>query len=78
MRRLLAALAMAFALSACSSTGGAKPYPLDTCVVSGTKLGSMGDPLVIVHEGQEIKFCCPPCKVEFDKDPAKFLEMLPK
>jgi YHS domain-containing protein len=79
MRKYFAVLAMALALSACSSTGsGVKPYPLDTCLVSGTKLGSMGDPLVVVYGDQEIKFCCPPCKDEFDKDPAKFLNMLPK
>jgi len=30
-----------------------KPYPLTTCIVSGEKLGGMGDPYVFVHEGQE-------------------------
>ncbi len=51
----------------------AKPYPLDTCLVSGAKLGSMGEPPVIVHEGQEIKFCCSHCIEPFKKDPAKYL-----
>ena len=33
-----------------------KPYPFDTCLVDGMKLGSMGDPYVFVYQGQEIKF----------------------
>ena len=54
----------------------AKPYPLDVCVVSGEKLGSMGKPFVFVHQGQEIKLCCDGCKADFDKEPAKFLAKL--
>jgi Heavy metal binding domain len=41
-----------------AAKGAPKPYPLDTCVVDGMKLGSMGDPYVFVYEGQEIKLCC--------------------
>jgi YHS domain-containing protein len=52
------------------------PYPIDTCLVSGEKLGSMGDPVVIVHEGREIKFCCDSCVPDFKKDPDKYLEKL--
>lgn len=55
-----------------------KPYPLDTCLVSGEKLGEMGKPLVFTHEGQEIKVCCKPCKPKFLKDPAKYLPKLTK
>jgi YHS domain-containing protein len=55
---------------------GVKPYPLDACVVSGEKLGSMGEPVVINHEGQEVKFCCDSCVPKFKKDPAKFLRQL--
>lgn len=54
----------------------AKPYPLDVCIVAGEKLGSMGKPHVIVHEGQEIKFCCSGCEDDFKKEPAKFLAKL--
>lgn len=54
----------------------AKPYPLEVCVVAGEKLGSMGKPHVIVHEGQEIKFCCSGCEPDFKKEPAKFLAKL--
>ena len=53
-----------------------KEYPLETCLVSGEKLGSMGDPVVIVHEGRQIKFCCDSCPPKFEKDPAKYLSKL--
>ena len=54
----------------------AKPYPLDVCIVGGEKLGSMGAPVVYVHEGQEVKFCCKSCLPDFKKEPAKFLAKL--
>jgi YHS domain-containing protein len=53
-----------------------KPYPLDHCVVSGEKLGSMGEPHVFVYEGQEIKQCCDNCEPKFRKDPEKYLKMI--
>lgn len=54
----------------------AKPYPLETCIVSGEKLGGMGKPFVFDYKGQEIKLCCKSCKKDFDKDPAKYLKKL--
>lgn len=54
----------------------AKPYPLDVCIVTGEKLGSMGAPVVHVHEGQEVKLCCKSCLPDFKKEPAKFLAKL--
>jgi YHS domain-containing protein len=51
-------------------------YPLTTCVVSGEKLGSMGDPFVFNYEGREIKFCCRSCLRKFQKDPAAFLKKI--
>ena len=54
----------------------AKPYPLETCLVSGEKLGEMGEPFVFTHEGQEIKLCCKSCKKKFDKDPSAYLKKL--
>ncbi len=51
----------------------AADYPLDVCVVSGQKLGSMGDPVVITHEGQEVRFCCGGCVATFNEGPAKYL-----
>jgi YHS domain-containing protein len=62
--------------AASAAESSAKPYPLDTCLVSGEKLGSMGDPIVINHEGQEIKFCCDTCVPQFKKDPEKYLSKL--
>lgn len=49
------------------------PYPLSTCIVSGGKLGSMGEPVMYDHEGREIRFCCKGCAKAFRKDPAKYL-----
>jgi YHS domain-containing protein len=53
-----------------------KPYPFDTCVVDGMKLGSMGDPYVFVYQGQEIKFCCAGCKQLFLEDPDKYMKKI--
>jgi len=51
-----------------------KPYALQTCFISGEKLGEMGEPVVVVYEGQELKFCCGQCKKKFAADPAKYLK----
>ncbi|WP_221029704.1 hypothetical protein [Actomonas aquatica] len=56
-------------------------YPLNTCVVSGEELGSMGDPIVYMHkvDGQpdrEVRFCCRMCVGRFKSDPAKYLAKL--
>ena len=54
-----------------------KPYPLQTCVVSGEKLGGdMGEPYVFTHEGREIKLCCKQCLKDFKKDPASYIKKL--
>lgn len=60
-----------------TSVGGAKPYPLKTCIVTGNDLDSMGDTQTIVHEGRVVKFCCEPCVAKFKKNPAKYLAKLP-
>ncbi len=51
-------------------------YPLDVCVVSSQKLGSMGEPYSIKYEGKTVKLCCSKCVKEFNTDPAKFMEIL--
>ena len=56
--------------------GQARPYPLTTCIVSGDKLDSMGDPYVFTHAGREIKMCCKGCLDDFKKDTAKYLKQL--
>jgi len=53
-----------------------KPDLLTTCPVSGDKLGEMGKPYVFIYQGQEVKLCCPSCKGDFDKDPAKYMKMI--
>jgi YHS domain-containing protein len=53
-----------------------KPYPLDTCLVCGMKLGAMGTPYVFVYKGQEIKICDKSEKADFDKDPDKYMKKL--
>jgi len=55
------------------ATMDAKPYPLKTCLVSGEELGSMGNPISIVLEGQTIQFCCDNCVPKFRKDPEKYI-----
>ena len=53
-----------------------KPYPSDICIVSDNKLGSMGKPVTIVHNGQEVKFCCKPCVAKFNRNPEKYLKKI--
>ena len=71
----VAAVAALFLVS-CGGANAGKPYPLKTCVVSGEKLGSMGEPYVFVHEGQQLKLCCDGCLKDFKKEPAKYLAKL--
>jgi YHS domain-containing protein len=54
---------------------GAKgDYPLDTCVVSGEPLGSMGAPYVVTHDGTEVLLCCEGCVEEFEQSPDKYVK----
>jgi len=71
---------LALFLSACNSEKKEEAslppsadYPLKVCVVSGEKLGSMGNPHVIKHEGTEVQFCCKSCVKDFTADPKKFI-----
>lgn len=71
-------LSLTLLLASCTSAPKAgeaavRPYTLDTCIVMDSKLGSMGDPIVRVYNGQEIKFCCQPCVEEFESDPEFYL-----
>lgn len=72
-------LSLAFCL-ACTSTrsagSGAIPYPLETCLVTENALGSMGDPVTLIHAGQEVKLCCAPCVEEFQAHPEQYLARL--
>jgi len=46
-------------------------YPLETCPVSGKKLGEMGEAVDYVHGTRLVRFCCNNCVKTFQKDPAK-------
>lgn len=48
------------------------PYPLETCPVTGKKLGSMGDPIVKTYDGREVRFCCGGCPKKFEADKAGY------
>jgi YHS domain-containing protein len=52
------------------------PYPLDVCPVTGKKLGSMGDPVVKLYDGREVRFCCPACPKKFEEDRAASIRAL--
>ncbi|MEO0965297.1 MAG: hypothetical protein AAFY08_09275 [Planctomycetota bacterium] len=51
-------------------------YPLDTCVVSDEKLGSMGEIITIEVEGRDVLLCCAGCESMVRAEPAKYLAML--
>jgi YHS domain-containing protein len=54
----------------------AKPYTLNICLVTGEKLGGMGEPVKVEYQGQEFKFCCKGCIKQFNKEPEKFVKKL--
>ena len=51
-------------------------YPLDTCVVAGSELGSMGDPDEITYMNRLVRFCCASCREAFNADPNKFMKKI--
>ncbi len=48
-------------------------YPLETCPVSGEKLGTMGEPVNHVNGTRLVRFCCPSCIKVFKKEPEKIM-----
>src|SRR5438552_6138819 len=54
------------------------PYPLETCIVSGEKLGSpgMGKPVVKEYDGREVRFCCNGCVKPFEEKKAEFTKKI--
>lgn len=51
-------------------------YTLDTCPVSGMKLGSMGDAVVKEIDGREVRFCCGNCPEKFEADAATYIQKI--
>ena len=77
------ALSPAFAGKAVEHKPEPRLYPLNTCAVSGDKLGEdMGAPYVFIYKdskmkddpGRIVKLCCKGCLEDFDADPAKYLK----
>jgi YHS domain-containing protein len=74
----LAAVAFTLAASAQSANDESEKrsgdiWTLGTCPVSGEKLGSMGEPVVKVYDGREVRFCCAGCVPRFEADPDSYL-----
>ena len=61
-----------------ADTKPASDYPLDTCVVSGKKLGEMGDPVIVQVKGREVRLCCPGCKAKLEANPDEYLKKIDK
>lgn len=74
---LLAFFLPALGLLGQATAGEAKPYPLQTCIVSDEELDAARRPLSVVHNDQEVKVCCRECKAEFLDNPEKFLKKIP-
>lgn len=72
LKPLLAIVGAMVLLAGCASDN----YPLKNCIVSDEALGSMGKPVVLLHEGTTVKFCCKGCIDDFKKDPAKYMAKL--
>jgi YHS domain-containing protein len=58
-----------------------KAYPLDVCLTSDEKLGSMGENAEFIYRVQGkpdrlLRFCCAGCEEDFLKEPAKYLAKL--
>jgi YHS domain-containing protein len=51
----------------------AAAYPIDWCIVSGEKLGAMGDPVPYEYKGKTVQFCCKQCVKIFEKSPDAFI-----
>jgi hypothetical protein len=83
MKKYTTGLALALGCGLLVVTTGAaadkketKPYPLQTCVVSDEKLGSMGKPYAFTNDNQEVKLCCKGCLKDFKKDTAKYTKKI--
>ncbi|MDP6480157.1 MAG: hypothetical protein QGI75_08960, partial [Phycisphaerales bacterium] len=63
-------------LDEAAATAQRAAYPASTCVVTGKKLGSTGDPVELIAGGRLVRFCCAGCFYSFDADPAKYLTKL--
>ena len=51
-------------------------YPLETCLVSGKRLGSMGQAKELVVANRLVRLCCAGCVKKFRKDSVRYLVQL--
>ena len=76
---VVACLAMTAAPAAGDAQFSGEAYPLETCPVSGEKLGK--DATVVVLEGMkdkkldgtQVRFCCAKCAASFKAEPEKYV-----
>lgn len=53
-------------------------YPLETCVVAGGELGSMGEPTEMVIASRLLRFCCGGCEKKVTTNPSKYIDVIDK
>ena len=69
----------AVAASGASAADSALPkdYPLQACPVSGEQYGSGGMVAYkVTHENTDVWLCCKGCLKKFNKEPAKFAQVV--
>ena len=67
---------IATALSELSVADRTAALAQKVCPVTDKPLGSMGKPLKVTIEGQDVFLCCGGCEAELKKEPAKYLAKL--
>jgi hypothetical protein len=65
-------------LDAAYSKHQREQYPMDSYVVTGAKLGSMGEPVEVVAGTTLVRLCCESCLPKFKANPVEFLANLPQ
>ena len=73
MNRLTILPLLALSLAA-TAADPAKPYPLDTCVVSGDAIDKTVPS--VTYKGWEVRFCCKGCIKKFNASPDKYVAKL--
>ena len=63
-------------LDAAITKAQSKTYPLEVCVISGEKLGSMGTPVDFVFNDRLYRLCCNACAPKIKKDPTAATDKL--
>lgn len=51
-------------------------YPIQTCSVSGEELGSMGEPIDVLHNLRLVRLCCNGCARGFQRKPEETMKQL--